>query len=112
MKSIIKSFFIFSCRLFVSNIQAQTLKEIYAQEDTSALRQFLAKNDPNECLDGKTMLMKFVVGGKSNMVKYLLSYGVEVDAVCRKGRTALMYAARQNKTEMDAWTPSAVPSAL
>ncbi|MEO1258910.1 MAG: ankyrin repeat domain-containing protein [Bacteroidota bacterium] len=103
MKLILKSIFLFSFLLFVANIKGQTLKEIYAQEDTAALRQFLAKNDPNECLEGKTMLMKFVVGGKNSMVKYLLSYGVEVNAVCRKGRTALMYAALQNKVEMAQW---------
>ena len=103
MNLVIKYTFFLFFLSWAANGQAQTLKEIYAKEDTAALRQYLAKNDPNDCVEGKTMLTKFVIGGKKSMVKFLLNYGVEIDAVCAKGRTALMYAARQDKPEMAQW---------
>ncbi len=89
--------------LFSASGFGQTLKEIYATEDTAALHQYLSVNDPNECINGTTLLMKFIAGSKKSLVKYLLEYGVEINAVCRKERTSLMYAARHNESEIAGW---------
>lgn len=86
------------------NIFQEIMKNDYSVDDLNAFINHPNNQDGNEVIHrrnnvGRTPLMFAASCGNNNIVKALLSMGVDISAVDKHGRTALHWACRCGKEE-------------